>query len=886
MSSLIFMLGIVGFFALLSRIRELERRVDVLSGSSVSPVTRTVPASSVPQPARPPVVAPAPSSVSVVTDPAARTTRESAPSAPPSSISVPAFAGVSEKRSRKDRENLESNIGGKLFTGIGALALLIGSGFFFRYAIEVGIITEPVRVALGLLSGSVLIGVGQRLIARYARYAQILSGTGIGLFYLSLYFGYASYDIFPQTFAFIAMILVTALGMALSLRHDSVALALFAQVGGFLTPIMASGGSDAPHVLFPYLILLDLGMLAVAWKKLWSPLTIVSLLGTILLYAAWFSDSFGPKQVGVASGYAFLLFLLFFLATVIRTFRYEKPSGNAEALLSLFNAGFFFFVGLRILAVFDPELRGLFAFVFAALHAVAAIACHGVGDRFRSLSRYFSVIASVAVAIGIPIQFDRSYITIGWAAEGAALAYLGSSLRSRLFRTLSLFAFFPVFIRMLFVDAPSAGPSDPWWNDRMISLVGSLVAYGMAIFFLRRKGRVSPEAAEEPSVSLLLLSSFIVSFIVGSVQAYDYHPAWSVVMFWWVLAFLSMAASFSLGNRMGRYFSFALSVVALCGMVIWGDAFAVPVGTVSFSRILTGLLALFSFSGIFLLYRISDETDIARERPIATTLLLLEAYLLVLWVGSVEIDRVWDPYWIPLFLSAVSVGAAWLALRMREPVLLATTYGVLLFSGAYALLTHRSMVGSPDTLPIINQRVLVFLVVVGAMLLFRNLLRDAAESRGWFVPARKVLSLSAHILAFFLINVETYDALTPSRTGLSDSIDQDAYRQGIGIRNAAVSVAWSLYAMAALSYGILRKSVSHRIGAILLFGAAVVKVFLYDTSDLSTLARFISYFSLGVLLLLSGYAYNRFRDRISGFVKEYPSSPSPKRGDGSGLRFR
>jgi uncharacterized membrane protein len=121
---------------------------------------------------------------------------------------------------------------------------------------------------------------------------------------------------------------------------------------------------------------------------------------------------------------------------------------------------------------------------------------------------------------------------------------------------------------------------------------------------------------------------------------------------------------------------------------------------------------------------------------------------------------------------------------------------------------------------------------------------------------------------------------------LSDSIDQDAYRQGIGIRNAAVSVAWSFYAMAALSYGILRKSVSHRIGAILLFGAAVVKVFLYDTSDLSTLARFISYFSLGVLLLLSGYAYNRFRDRISGFVKEYPSSPSPKRGDGSGLRFR
>lgn len=889
MTMFLLALGIIGFFVLLSRIQELERRVDVLSGQSVRPSTPTVSAVPVSVPASPPVrspVAPSVSSpVSGVSEPVTRPI-PALLSASLSSASTVKRGDIPE-RVREGQESLESNIGGKLFTGIGALALLIGAGFFFRYAIEVGIVTEPVRVAIGILAGFILIGLGQWLHTAYARYAQILSGTGIGVLYLSLYFGYASYDLFPQAFAFVAMMLVTALGTALSLRHDSVALALFSQIGGFLTPFMASGGSDAPHVLFPYLVLLDLGMLTIAWKKLWPALTVVSLLGTVLLYTAWFLDSFGPARVGVASGYAFLFFLLFFAATVIRSFRYGKPSGDVDALLALLNAGFFFFVGLHILDTFNPELRGIFAFIFSALYAVVAVACHGAGERARPLSMYFSVIASVALAIGIPIQFDRSFVTIGWAAEGAALAFLGSALRSRLFRTLSLIVFFAVFVRMLFVDMPSVGPLDPWWNDRMISLIGSLIAYGAALFFLRKREGESSEKGGTETSSTLLLSSFGMAFIVGSVQAYDYHPAWSVVAFWSVLAFLSMAASFLLGNRAGRYFSFAISVIVLFGMVVWGDAFAVPAGTVSGSRMLTLFVALLSLSGIFMLYRISDGSDIEEERPTATTVLLLEAYLLVLWIGNVEIGRVWDPYWVPLFFAATSAGVAWLAFRMRELVLLVTAYGILLFSGASALFAHGDMVGSPDTIPLINPRVLVFLAVVGSMILFRNLLRDAGNPRDWFVPARKILSFSAHFLAFFLINVEVYDALTPMMSPSGSSAAREAYQQGIGMRNAAISVAWSLYAISALAFGIVRKSATHRIGAILLFAAAVVKVFLYDTSGLSALARFISYFSLGILLLLAGYAYNRFRDRISGFVKEEQSLvSSPKRDDGSGIRFR
>jgi uncharacterized membrane protein len=871
---LVFVLGLVGFMVLSSRVQVLERKVTELERAvlvrkgavpslvSTVPVSASVPASS----ERSPVTI----SESVMPLEADTPTVSVPGKTNPISVSEAAgFARVMPSQAgseSNEKGNLESNIGGKLFTGIGAIAILLGVGFFFRYAIEVGIITEPVRVFLGIIAGIVLLVVGQVLMSKYARYSQILTGTGIGMLYLSLYFGYASYDILSQTFAFSLMILVTASGIALAFRHDSVYLALFAQIGGFLTPLLVSDGGNAIHSLFLYVLLLDAGMIVVAWKKLWMPLTFVSFIGTTLLYSSWFFSFFDFSQAGVASAYAFLFFAFFFVVSILRQVRHREPADSKEAILVLLNAGFFLAIGLAILEQVRPELRGTFAFIFAALHSIAAFLFREFGERFRIFVKFLASISIVTLALGIPIQFDRMYVTIGWAAQGAVLAYLGFALRSRLLRSFSLIAFLLVFLRLLSVDAFGVSASEPWLNSRMISLLFSIVAYGVAIFFFY-KGRNDSSTEESSAVSFLLLSGLLVTFVSGSAQTFGYHSAWVTILFWSLLAFGSAVVSFALRNVFGRVFSLILTMVLLFGMISWSGLSMISVSAgFPGSRILAAAFGLIVMAGIFFLYRNSEESDSLKERSLATTMMLLEAYLLVIFVGSAEIDRVWPAFWVPLFVGVVSAFAGWVAVRFREQAIFGLTYVGLVFSGVMAIFMNRDAAAAYSGLPVLNARVLVFLFLIVSMFLFRQMLRREGDVWAWVVPARKALSVVLHFLAFFLLTVEVYDSFsivqTVSKTNLVPS-------RGIqGMRSAALSVSWALYAIATLAYGIFRKSIPHRIGAMCLFGVVILKVFLYDTAGLDTFYRFVSYFSLGVLLLLSGYAYNRFRNRISEFVRD------------------
>ena len=82
------------------------------------------------------------------------------PVAPPMRVpSPPPELHVEEKPSRA-REEWEAFVGGKLLNRIGALALIIGVGFFLKYAFDNNWITESMRVLLGGVVGVALLLLG------------------------------------------------------------------------------------------------------------------------------------------------------------------------------------------------------------------------------------------------------------------------------------------------------------------------------------------------------------------------------------------------------------------------------------------------------------------------------------------------------------------------------------------------------------------------------------------------------------------------------------------------------------------------------------------------------------------------------------------------------
>lgn len=78
-----------------------------------------------------------------------------------------------------------------------------------------------------------------------------------------------------------------------------------------------------------------------------------------------------------------------------------------------------------------------------------------------------------------------------------------------------------------------------------------------------------------------------------------------------------------------------------------------------------------------------------------------------------------------------------------------------------------------------------------------------------------------------------------------------------------LSILWGAYSLFLIALGIYGKKKHLRIGAIALFGVTLVKLFFYDISHLNTIAKTIVLVSLGVLLLVISFLYNKYKHIIS-----------------------
>ena len=78
-----------------------------------------------------------------------------------------------------------------------------------------------------------------------------------------------------------------------------------------------------------------------------------------------------------------------------------------------------------------------------------------------------------------------------------------------------------------------------------------------------------------------------------------------------------------------------------------------------------------------------------------------------------------------------------------------------------------------------------------------------------------------------------------------------------------LTILWGVYALLLISLGIWKKKKHLRIGAIALFSITLIKLFFYDISDLNTLSKTIVFVSLGILLLIISFLYNKFKRLIS-----------------------
>ncbi len=77
-----------------------------------------------------------------------------------------------------------------------------------------------------------------------------------------------------------------------------------------------------------------------------------------------------------------------------------------------------------------------------------------------------------------------------------------------------------------------------------------------------------------------------------------------------------------------------------------------------------------------------------------------------------------------------------------------------------------------------------------------------------------------------------------------------------------LSILWGLYALLLISLGIWKQKQHLRIAAMALFAITLFKLFFYDLSHLETIAKTIVLVSLGLLLLIISFLYNKYKHLI------------------------
>ena len=81
-----------------------------------------------------------------------------------------------------------------------------------------------------------------------------------------------------------------------------------------------------------------------------------------------------------------------------------------------------------------------------------------------------------------------------------------------------------------------------------------------------------------------------------------------------------------------------------------------------------------------------------------------------------------------------------------------------------------------------------------------------------------------------------------------------------------MSVGWSILALVIMLSGFVFGKKHLRMQGMIIFAITIAKVFLYDTRNLDTIYRTVSYIVLGVILLLVSFIYTKYKEKLKEII--------------------
>jgi hypothetical protein len=771
---------------------------------------------------------------------------------PPSSVVTPGpTAGPPQRRRLAlELDELERAVSGRGLAWVGGLTLLLGALFFLSLAISRGWIGPEARVVIGLVAGIVVTVLGDRLMRGGDRVlGPVLVAVGIGIWNLALVAATRLYDFIPLWAALLGTAAGALVATAIAIRANAQVIAVYGMVTALAAPLLFA--VPAARTPMAYLIIVLAGSTAIAVARGWVWLPPVAfVLSEMQFFAWWFAADVAAWATVLAIASISLLHLV--AATGIEV---RADSGRPRliaATLLLLNAVAYSTVGFGTLA--DERIR-------LGVYLLAAVAAHVAVARFVmrregaavAFARVALAIAVTLLTIAVPVVFDGPLVAMVWAAEALALVWLAHRSRSAdgflaaaIVFGLAVWHLFSIEYgasRLGRVALPAQGV--PFVNDAGLTLLALLIALALAGAIVRVQLARRVFAAigfglliaalpyEFSGLSLLAGWALLAVLALACERILPVSPDATLLdpdQTRLAANGLTLAAAIAGALAIHRAVAYEMPVLTAVPM----DAGAPYVGQPVAAAAIIILAAL----------AIMAVTTLAEVREIAGSVaILIAAHLAAFELDPAPAVAVW---------AVLAVGAWGLQRRLRGTIRVYLATSALLLATGVAVTFGD--IAPPTRL----------LVSGGAQIDHPFLWSDAtlalgALSAAFFVIARGMpgtptggwLALGASVLGLYLVSIGIVDEFQRRVDGEVSVVELRRQSQ------VALSAVWAVLGGIAVAVGLVRTIAPLRWFGLGLLALATGKVFLYDLASLDAVYRVMSFIVLGILLLLSAYAYRR-----------------------------
>ncbi|WP_445717735.1 DUF2339 domain-containing protein [Flavobacterium sp.] len=337
---------------------------------------------------------------------------------------------------KENNPDLEKFIGENLINKIGILILVLGISFFVKYAIDKEWINETARVGIGILAGSIVMGVAHKLKKNYQAFSSVMVAGAVSIFYFTIAIAFHDYHIFSQTIAFAIMVVITAFSTFVSVAYNRQELAVLSLIGGFAVPFMVSTGAGNYVVLFTYIAILNIGILGIAYYKKWNLVTILSFIFTNILFFSWYyrevNNDILPHKGALA--FATLYYFIFSIVAVLNNVRRKGVFSPIDYFIIMANTFMYFGLGMGILHNWGIEFKGLFTLSLAIYNLIYAVVLFKKFGLDKNAVYLLIGLVLTFVTLTIPIQFEGNQITLFWAVEAVLLFWLSQKSKINMFK--------------------------------------------------------------------------------------------------------------------------------------------------------------------------------------------------------------------------------------------------------------------------------------------------------------------------------------------------------------------------------------------------------------------------------------------------------------------